>query len=51
MSDEGNKKWVFFGIGAAAIATAAYLIFRTKREETEEDVMVERVNFIDPSLS
>jgi hypothetical protein len=52
---EQTQKWFMIGVGAAAIATACYMIFRTgqaiKKEKEEEEQVVERVNFVDPTLS
>jgi hypothetical protein len=50
MSEQNNKKWVFFGVGLAAVATAAYLLFKRAGDKPDEKP-VERVNFVDPSLS
>lgn len=54
MSDSDNtKKWVFIGVGLAAAATVGYLLFRSNKDTDSkaEAVEVERVNFVDPSLS
>lgn len=51
---EQSAKWFAIGMGAAALATACYILFKQRKDhpaEPEVEQVVERVNFVDPTLS